>query len=148
MIGTQENAEVIASLEIVENEWDDWAGEIPNGFEYLGSGSYRHAFLGPDGVVYKRDTLFAEDEQSGSNLAEWETYQSAPALPARVRFARTHLWHVCGSHIIAMEYVQPSGPDVLTGEIVALLRSVGIFDLYGNNAHCRDGEVILTDYTH
>lgn len=142
MIGNADHAATIASLPLCEDEWRDWAGEVPEGFQYLSSGSYRHAFLGPDGVVYKRDTSLTEEHDGmGGNLSEWDHYCKAPMLPEGVRFAMTALY----GEIIAMEYVKDCSPG-LTGMQRDVLARIGIFDVFGNNVRTKDGEVILTDF--
>lgn len=57
MIGSEDLANVIANIVIHLDVWDDvdtTRTVIPEGWKYIGSGACRHAFLGPDGYVYKR----------------------------------------------------------------------------------------------
>lgn len=143
MIGTREHAATIATMPLREDNNDDWSGPVPEGFTYLGSGAYRHAFLGPDGVVYKRHVNDGQDD-GGGNLTEWARYQME--CPKGVRFARTHLFNIGDIPIIAMEYVDEKSPKLLDEAIRKALNTLGIWDYYGNNVRFRDGEVILTDF--
>lgn len=147
MIGTQSNAAAIASLYVVEDDFANFAGVVPEGFTYIGSGSYRHAFLGPDGVVYKRNTRLAVAEGYGDNQAEWDNYCNPPVFPEGLRFARCTLHNVDGTPIMAMEYVDKASP-MIDQAMRDFLRTIGIYDVFGNNVRMRDGEVILTDFSH
>jgi hypothetical protein len=76
MIGNEDLAQYIDSFSWDTQE-DDWGNlnpaNAPKGWRYLGSGSHRHAFLGPDGFVYKVRTcdaimygIFAGEEQQSA----------------------------------------------------------------------------------
>ena len=141
MIGNAEHAATIATMPLAEDEFADWIGPVPDGFRYLGSGAYRHAFLGPDNVVYKRDVHdYTEDE--GGNLSEWATYcDESKVLPEGVRLAVTALYGT----IIAMEYIPTKSP-MLPAETRHKIINMGVWDCYGNNVRVKDGMVVLTDF--
>jgi hypothetical protein len=140
MIGNAEHAATLANAPLSEDEYGDWVGPAPEGFQYLSSGSYRHAFLGPDGVVYKRNVGDWDDDEGG-NASEWDRYCNPPVFPEGVRFAMTHLY----GEIIAMEYVADKSP-ILADNVRQSITAIGVWDCYGQNVRTKDGMVVLTDF--
>lgn len=79
MIGCLTEAIEIASWEM---EYDDHYKEwlyIPDGWEYLGEGEHRAAFLSPSGVVYKRE--IGDGEWFGANSIEYRYLRNAQISP-------------------------------------------------------------------
>lgn len=78
-------------------------GYEPKGWQYLGSGSYRSAYLSPTGVVYKVND---DDSYYGSNDSEWDNYLriEGMVLPSWLRIPRMQLY----GDVMAAEYVDMS----------------------------------------
>lgn len=119
----------------------------PRGLTYLGSGAFRDAYLGPDGVVYKVaiSAGCVEDNRAEHDISKaiWD----AADIPAIARLLeevyvpQTSLY----GDILAMEYIvgKPS-VDVMDYcdipfEVESACEALGIFDTHGNNVlECHD----------
>lgn len=79
----------------------------PDGWQYLGQGCYRAAYVGPDGIVYK--VQHTPGKYSGqSNLEEykrWAALRLSYKLPQGARFPLMATFAVAGEHVNAMENV-------------------------------------------
>lgn len=151
MIATKDTgayAFLIANLVSEEDDNEEWAGEVPDGFTYLGSGSYRHAFRGPDGLVYKRLTTYGEDNAPEDNQDEYKAYKRG-TCPKGMRLA--HM--VLILNVSVMEYV----PNAITwaewleledGEEKGWVES-GIVDISPQNVRKDDeGNYVVIDYAY
>lgn len=151
MIGNQTYAEAIADLPLdVEECFDDmtgkWIAPLPSGFKHLGTGGFRSAFLGPDGVVYKREWGCSYE----MNQAEAETYEArCLSVPEGLRLAECYLYDT----VLAMEYVKDDGSTPQKWEnVLAWTKFMGLVDcsFLGKrrmNWHSVSGVVVLTDYS-
>jgi hypothetical protein len=72
MIGNAKDAELIHYWHHDIREDGEWE-TAPEGWEYLGEGCYRTAYLSPDGVVYKVQQTEGYSWQS--NNGEWEQWK-------------------------------------------------------------------------
>lgn len=148
MLGTLENARIAESLSA--------GGKKPKGWSYLGEGSFRITFRGPDGLVYKRDR-FPEDIQRSEgwgNRAEWvaftEWVERGKTSPV-VEMADCWL-HENG--IMCAEFVEPD-----TGNFPAIPLWEAVEELVGDayiwpsdfnpgNYRIRGGKYVVIDYGH
>lgn len=149
MIGTQTIADKIASATIVE---DDEGTPIlsrcviPDGFRWLASGSERHAFLGPDGVVYKR--TLNEPGAKYSNSREHHNYLTRGAdLPENVRFAHCELYFSGDVDVLAMEYVHGVGDNEVACHPAWMdLIMQGWADIHEYNLGVNGDTLVMIDY--
>lgn len=80
MIGTEALANTIAATAWHEREDEDGniaidsLSDVPEGWEYIGSGGYRHVFKGPDGVVYKVLTMWSMRYSQDANERSYDEY--------------------------------------------------------------------------
>jgi hypothetical protein len=103
-IGCREDAEILA-------EWTGYDEDLPYGWEYIGEGSHRVAYISPAGVVYKK----CKPGESDSNEMEYEMYLRLLGIPIKGwRLPQTELYKVGFEPIIAMEYVD-GVPDIECG---------------------------------
>lgn len=65
MIGSQELAREVLSM----SDYDH-----PTEWSFLGNGTYRNAFRGPDGFVYKRNLYNGQSRFIGYNHVEFDTF--------------------------------------------------------------------------
>lgn len=148
MIGTQTIADLLASATIVEDEDGFPIFSRCSGleaFSWLGSGSERHAFLGPDNVVYKR--TLSEPKARYSNAQEWDNFNRV-TLPNNVRFAECYLWFSGDVDVLAMEFIDGVGEGELfwDHESHKALVQQGWTDLHEHNCSILDGVLILIDF--
>lgn len=143
-------ADKIATAVIVQD--DDYLpilaeSYIPEGFHWIGSGSERHCFLGPDGIVYK---ITLDDPRAKySNSSEWNIFcESAKVLPPAVRFAECFLWFSGEVDVLAMEYVEGvgEGESMWDHPGLAALVKMGWADAHEYNCSILNGTLILIDY--
>lgn len=106
MIGNIEEATLILRHVRSYQEGQGWlycTPGAPEGWEVLGSGCYRIAYLSPSGVVYKvqlhRDSL-QSNEGEFRNIRE----QFFRKMPIGCRLPRVGLFQADGEHVIAMEH--------------------------------------------
>lgn len=154
MIGTQTMADKIASATIVTDEYGEPVLSlcaIPEGFSWIGTGSERHAFLGPDGVVYKR--TIGDPFAKYSNSREHTNFLTkAATLPAGVRFAACELYFSGDVDVLAMEFVEGVGEeaigieDVFPEEAFMALVNQGWADLHEYNLAKVGDEIVMIDY--
>jgi hypothetical protein len=149
MIGNETYANIVAAL---PTEWatsfNDDTGEYlhtPEGFRFLGCGAYRMAFLGPDGVVYKRE--FFDDTHC--NEGEAAFYITAPEVDG-FRFAACALL----GDVLAMEYVEDDGSECWDSADKAakwMREMCGYSDVagkHGYNWFGVNGVCVITDYSY
>ncbi|HEY6021151.1 MAG TPA: hypothetical protein VIY48_14980 [Candidatus Paceibacterota bacterium] len=145
--------EPIGSLAEAKQVEDFRHNRCAEGWQYIGSGAYRSAYLSPSGVVYKRQ--YSSDALNGDpydcNRKEAVLYKEfADKSPNGVRLAPCYL-HSNG--VLAMEYIDGESLDYFQPEPAHLFKLVqqfgamlNLWDLYGNNIkHC-NGEAVIVDY--
>lgn len=81
-------------------------GEAPQGWEYLGTGSYRSVWLSPEGVAYKVSHNTWDDQSSSELNKLAEVWQNPDRLPARCRVPRFERYEVDGESVVAVERVK------------------------------------------
>ena len=150
MIGNEAYANTVAALTYVWGfDFDEFTGEYlntPEGFTFLGSGAYRMAFLGPDGVVYKREM----GRSAGCNEGEAKLYSEIGDSVEGFRLAACHLF----GEVLAMEYVQGDGSDCSASHDRAARYMTEVHAYYdiagkeGYNWHGVNGVCVLTDYSY
>lgn len=148
MIGTAEEAEFIHYW--YHDVREDYQWEMaPEGWEYLGEGCYRTAYLAPSGVVYKVQQTEGRSYQS--NKGEWEQWKRLRfncKMPRHTRLPWLYYHQLPsrdGLGVIAIERFTRSLNNVRRygyeekGDLDywSLLPEVqeatGVGDLYGNN---------------
>jgi hypothetical protein len=150
VIGSQAEADAIAGV--------SWNGNLPQGWEHMGSGCSRRAYLAPSGVVYK-----VADGYDDANDTEYLTYVAlvlSGAIPEGWDVPMTYRYrvNVNGAErvIIAMENLGHSEVSLYHTNIpvpagyashAAIAREVfGVFDSHGGNIRQRkDGALVCID---
>lgn len=107
-IGSRSMAKVICDYHerTQDSQWDNLP-RMPEGWSRVGSGGFRTAYLGPDGVVYK---CGADDkgENYGSRFEVAKARRlSRKAMPDFIRIPRTSGFSIGNRYVVAMEYIQP-----------------------------------------
>ncbi len=137
-------------------------GEAPEGWEFLGSGSYRSVWLSPEGVAYKVNHS-AWDEQSEGELAKLkEVWENQERLPALCRVPRFESYKVDGEPVVAIEAVNGKTlsdsyyENVIDRETHKMhqehLRMIEnrfkLWDMHGENAMIDEetGELVVVDF--
>lgn len=99
MIGCREDAELIG-------QWDDYY-PLPDGWDKVGEGDERIAYLSPDGIVYKVElTLNGANTTEYFNICQIQLLE--PVENWRVPEASLYVLDKFHS-VIAMEYIQGTG---------------------------------------
>ena len=158
MIGYEDYAETIAATpwHTRENEDGDIRldslGDVPEGWEYIGSGAYRHCFRGPDGNVYKVHTAFhvARAYKGNGNEASWDKYQKLMNTDARLAVCD----YFTNSDVMVQEYVDGEvlDPDldrdayVKAAETIRAWSNVVWVDFHSGNFRMVNGEPVLIDW--
>lgn len=103
MIGNEAEAKFIRDWYASKGQWSQRDDTPPVGWERLGSGCYRAAFLSPTGVVYKVQHNY--DHSSQSNAGEAETLRRywLTRMPKGCRLPRWSLYELDGKEVMAME---------------------------------------------
>jgi hypothetical protein len=133
----------------------------PDGWEYLGSGAFRAAYLAPSGVVYKVQQDLSGDEWQ-TNQKEWETWKRlylTCKMPKRSRLPKMGYWPISANGklgVIAVEllnegyrtystYVDEGGKEAYWGDVLLDVRdATGLLDLYGTNVMIdRENQVLV-----
>lgn len=88
-------------------EWMNENGLIPEGWTFVGSGGYRAAFLGPDGLVYKVDH---DLDGNAMEAAAWAMLMRdyPECLNDKIRPALTEVIEFDGEIVIVQEFVASS----------------------------------------
>ena len=106
---------------------------LPEGWQELGEGAFRKAFLGPDGVCYKRTHVSGEVH----NKREWKNYQELrKSMPKGVRLPRMRYFTSC--NVIAAKCIRGVTGDELTPDSDA-------FEVYANAQRALSREGLLYD---
>lgn len=111
---------------------------LPEGWQYLGSGWSRDAFLGPDGVVYKVargvDRSWQRTRALQCSYAEARCYKEKAAKAAALGW-RLAASRILNNSVIAMEYVKPHPTDqfIEWQEMLRIERELGFGDLHSGN---------------
>lgn len=150
MIGNEKDALLI------HNWWHshrDSYRKPPKGWKYLGDGSFRTAYLSPDGVVYKiqKDLSGVRYLTNQTNYGEYETWKRlyfGCKMPKHSRLPKLSYYAVPGQHnvgVIAIERLRKNPPYYeqvnKTGEeylywsdvASAVASACQVGDLYGDN---------------
>jgi hypothetical protein len=150
-IGSEGEARLIADL-------GHDIGQVPMGWSYVASGSYRRVFLSPTGVVYKVEMFDGPNEREHEKcarihqMAEWDS-NTQDALKY-VEVPRTSLYKVNGRQVIAMPFYRGGpGPDRFAGavggwsdEAVEAANFLDLRDLHGQNTRLLDdGRIAVID---
>jgi RIO-like serine/threonine protein kinase len=131
-----------------------WDAKAPDGWEFLGSGSFRSVWRSPEGVAYK---VQHTSRTSQSNEGEYRTLQEARLckLPERVRLPLASLFEVDNCFVIAMELIR--GPRLYDyqgadqSDLMEILYEVEVTlemgDLHSENAMVdEDGMLVPVDF--
>src|SRR6476469_8644149 len=150
MIGSETLAETIASATLIVNEWDDVDvahSIIPNGWEYLGSGAYRHAFRGPDGFVYKVQ-VDPGDESNDESFEIGKMILDKLIDSDDFKIAKFDLFTDC--NVFVQEYVDGEiiAADVASTVCSKICRFVNDFflDIHRGNLRMVNGTPVIFDW--
>lgn len=111
MIGNEAHGQTIASVQIpldAEGEVDTENLVLPKGWSYLGSGAWRHAFLGPDGLVYKVNVSHALYSTGEDQYYVWREFMEENVSIPGIRFAAMDF--LFDSNVQVCEYAKGSHP--------------------------------------
>lgn len=149
MLGNEEDARFIRDWHFGgrRDDWGNPVGELPEGWGRLGSGSYRIAYLSPDGVVYKVQQRYAlpGEYEGQSNKSEAENLRRfwLIKMPPGCRLPRFQFFELDGKGVMAMERLgrtlsQYSQWDEKGSNYWALRNKLyrtltGVCDLHGGN---------------
>lgn len=145
-IGSPSHADTIAAFDTYEDNED-----VPNdSWTFLGSGCFRNAYLGPDGVVYKREHTSADCNRGEAKM--YAEHKDNPAFEG-FRLAACTLY----GEVLAMEFVKDNWDSMLPHPCAKkMVRTmVGTFGYYdsgenrrGSNWFIMDDVIVLTDYSY
>jgi hypothetical protein len=152
MIGNETYANVIADIQLAHDSFDaitdEWIAPLPKGWKHIGTGGFRSCFLGPDGVVYKREWgVSCEMNENESFL--YSEQGNSDEMPEGVRLAACTLYGT----VLAMEYVKDDGSVPMKWEnLIQFTRTNCLADCAfpmkrRMNWHSVQGVIVLTDYS-
>jgi hypothetical protein len=104
MIGNADEALFIRDWYIglgAERRYD--SHDTPEGWERLGNGAYRAAFLSPSGVAYKVQHSYKYSSQSNAGEAKTLRRYWLTRMPKGCRLPRWSLYELDGKEVMAME---------------------------------------------
>ena len=111
-IGSRSMAKVIHDYQArIENwRWNEPRPMMPEGWQKIGSGGFRTAYLGPDGVIYKVGSD-GNEETYGSRFEVRKARRLArKPMPDFIKIPRTSGFTFGDRFIVAMEYVEAMTP--------------------------------------
>lgn len=136
-------------------EWDRSETAAPEGWKYLGRGSFRSVWVSPEGVAYKVNHSKCDSQSA----AELENLRKGwlKKTPKGCRIPRFSPYRVDGELIIAVEkikgqtlhakYGYPGWLDHHREEYRSLERTYRIFDMHEENVMVDDdGLLVLVDF--
>lgn len=169
-LGSVKHAKVVASIRIdwyevkfsrlkPEGHWDHKREQqmtvfdqsnVPMGYKFLGYGASRMAFLGPDGVVYKRPY---EGDQWAMNYAvrncmiehnvyraKWREFRAKGVHLARCRWFPS-------VKVLAMEYLPKVKEYSERPNVYQIMHDLDVWDVHGGNVWIDDKDrLVLVDY--
>lgn len=155
MIGNEALANLIAESVIIEDVWCDVDEEnslIPDGFKYLSSGASRHAFLGPDGYVYKLTRKGCSEENESSYFNGMTLISLCESFAGSFRIAAFDLF--TDSNVFVQEYIESDYGDKDCEEAYQARRIVyrhiaelGLFaDIHERNVFVSNGMPVMIDW--
>lgn len=146
-IGNAAHAETIANFDTYED-----CEDAPEGFKFLGSGCYRNAYLGPDGVVYKREHTADDAVCNRGEVKMYEEHKDNPTFEG-FRLAACTLY----GEVLAMEFVKDNWESMLPHPCQpkmtrTMMDTFGYYDSNanrrGSNWFIQDDVIVLTDYSY
>lgn len=153
MIGNEELASLIAESVIIEDVWcnvDEEHSLIPDGFKYLSSGAFRHAFLGPDGYVYKVNRKNHCWANESSYLDGMTLISRCASFAGSFRIAAFDLF--TDSNVFVQEYIENEAGDYddISNEMSVVSRSlysIGLdADIHAGNVFVSNGMPVMIDW--
>ncbi len=84
-----------------------YGGPMPEGWKFIGYGSFRSVYLSPEGVAYKVQQYYSQ--YSWDNVGEYQNWQRIHReceFPEGVRLPDLTLYENGGKPVVAMEYVR------------------------------------------
>lgn len=124
---------------------------IPEGYKYLGHGASRMAFLGPDGVVYKRPYELPDNygysyavrnclSEANVYSNQWRKFRAAGIYLVPCRW-------FASVKVLAMEHV-PKAKEFDTVEgVFGILSNLGVWDVHRGNVWIdKKDRIVLVDY--
>lgn len=155
MIGNAEEAQFISDW--YRNSKCVCVTGAPEGWKYLGSGSYRTAYLSPSGVVYKVQQDPGCSYQS--NRGEWDTYRRlyyTCKMPKHSRLPKMGFFPMGSTvGVIAAEFIpkectwyrvlkNDKGEEYMFSDVVRAVRdATRIGDLYGENVRLDANNMVV-----
>lgn len=135
---------------------DDPVGseDAPEGFEFLGAGCSRDAFLGPDGVVYKYGSTYANECEADNYKYILPNMPDGWTLAPSTYYACGVLAMECVRGMIDNEYHNDDEECICSGRCIQdtiseLTRATGLYDIHDENYFVRpDGVRVLIDYAY
>lgn len=162
MIGNETLAQTIRSIAWHEREDEDGyirldsQNDAPEGWEYVGSGGYRHCFKGPDGNVYKVLTNYSVRNAQNINERVYQRYlllvKLIKSTTSIVQIAECD--YFSESNVMVQQYVDGDYPDEdndnyysWADAIMRLGRAAGFFlDCHSGNFIMVNGSPVLIDW--
>lgn len=162
MIGNETLAQSIRTIAWHEREDEDGyirldsQNDAPEGWEYVGSGGYRHCFKGPDGHIYKVPTNYTMQHAQDINERVYRRYlllvDAIKVTGSTVQVAECD--YFSESNVMVQRFVDGAYPDEdcedyysWTDAIMRLGKRAGFFlDVHSGNFIMADGQVVLIDW--
>lgn len=143
-----------------KNNWSRpdcvYQSHAPEGWEYLGSGSFRSVWLSPEGVAYK--VLHSEGDYDNQQQGELDRLASAwnTELPDRCRVPKFQSYTLDGEIITAVERINGRVLEDLYGDVdydeyvtikSIASRKLGLYDTHNENCMVDEDtkELVLVD---
>lgn len=152
MIGTEALANFISDAvrDMPTDEWSELHNVVmPDGWTYLGSGAWRHAFKGPDGFVYKV-AICAGDDTNEEQCMMWRSSIMDKKFEG-FRFAAMDYFYE--SNVQVCEYVEGTHPKWGWDEISRFsqkvrrsLEGMPFLDIHRRNVIVSNGELVIIDF--
>lgn len=101
----------LSDAKLIHRRRKSGKGPLPKGWKLLGAGTYRKAYLSPDGTVYKVDVGGFDNS---TNYHEFLNYSNINKrkLPKGWSIAPTKLYSFDDVNIIAMKYIEGYHEDI------------------------------------
>lgn len=132
-------------------------GDGPEGWEHLGSGSFRSVWLSPEGVAYKVNHSTYDSQMADEITNLQEAWRRRGDLPEGCRLPSFQDYQVGGEYVIAVERIDGETlgdtdmGDPEKDEMYRLLNRIEnlfkLWDMHGDNAMVdQDGMLVVVDF--
>lgn len=106
ILGNEQDARLIRDFVLADKKRARGRMGCPDGWQFLGSGSFRSVWLSPEGVCYKVEhEYYPYSSDNAAEYRNWRNWTRNCMLPEGTRIPELTYYELDGKPVIAMERV-------------------------------------------